>query len=148
MINFITTHEQWLAEYHKDKYKVWIRATLSNNTEYYLPDHDNWIELKTLCDQNKLKVNKLGLQYRSHHVEVDTTGTDGVYLVRSLIGRMGESSKQAITIGKVYGDVVKKTMWITPELIEDLIDEDPVENCFMEALILYDKENKQTRVIQ
>jgi hypothetical protein len=140
MSNFITSHKQWLEEYRKDKYKIWIRATLSNNIEYYLPDHNKWIELKDLCDNNKLKVNKLGLQYRSHFVEVDTGDTDGVYLVRSLIGRMGENSKQSITIGKVYGNIVKKTMWVTPELVEDLSDEDPVENCFMEALILYDKE--------
>jgi hypothetical protein len=141
MSKFITSHEQWLAEYHKDKYKIWIRATLSNNIEYYLPDHNKWIELKSLCEKDKLKVSKLGLQYRSHFVEVDTSDTDGVYLVRSLIGRMGENSKQAITIGKVYGNIVKKTMWVTPELIEDLSDEDPVENCFSEALIIYDVES-------
>ena len=135
MSKFITSHEQWLAEYHKDKYKIWIRATLSNNIEYYLPDHNKWIELKSLCEKDKLKVSKLGLQYRSHFVEVDTSNTDGVYLVRSLIGRMGENSKQAITIGKIYGNIVKKTMWVTPELIEDLSDEDPVENCFEEAII-------------
>lgn len=138
MINFITTHDKWLEEYRKDKYKVWIRATLSNNTEYYLPDHNHWIELKYLCDTQKLKVNKLGLQYRSHFVEVDTNNTDGVYLVRSLIGRMGEQTKQAITIGKVHGGIVQKTMWVTPELIADLSDEDPIENCFSEALIIYE----------
>lgn len=133
--NFITSHEQWLEEYRKDKYKIWIRATLSNNIEYYLPDHNKWIELKSFCEKNKLKVNKLGLQYRSHFVEVDTSDTDGVYLIRSLIGRMGENSKQSITIGKVHGNVVKKTMWVTPELVEDLSDEDPIENCFEEAII-------------
>jgi hypothetical protein len=142
MSNFITSHEGWLAEYHKDKYNVWIRATLSNGMEYYLPNHENWLELKTLCDQKHLKVQKLGLQYRSHFVEVDTGDADGVYLVRSLIGRMGEKSKQAITIGKVYGSTVKKTMWVTPELVADISDEDPIESCFLEALILYDKETK------
>jgi hypothetical protein len=69
-------------------------------------------------------------------------GVDGVYLVRSLIGRMGENSKQAITIGKVYGSTVKKTMWVTPELVADISDEDPIASCFLEALILYDKETK------
>jgi hypothetical protein len=143
MNNFITSHECWLVEYRKDKYNVWIRATLSNGIEYYLPNHEQWLELKTLCDQKHLKVQKLGLQYRSHFVEVDMGDAEGVYLVRSLIGRMGENSKQAITIGKVYGNIVKKTMWVTPELVEDLSDEDPVENCFMEALILYDKEENK-----
>jgi hypothetical protein len=148
-MNFITSHDQWLEEYRKNKYNIWIRVSLSNDIEYYLPNHNSWMELKKICDSKKLKVNKLGLQYKSHYVEVDTSNVDGVYLVRSLKGTFGESTKQAITIGKVYGDIVKKTMWITPELIEDLKDEDPIDKCFMEALILYDKEEtKQTRAIQ
>lgn len=143
MSNFITSHEGWLEEYRKDKYKIWIRVTLSNGIEYYLPNHDEWLSIKTICNKEKLKVCKLGLQYRSHFVEVDTSDTDGVYLIRSLIGRMGETSKQSITIGKVYGNIVKKTMWVTPELVADLSDEDPIENCFMEALILYGKEENK-----
>lgn len=147
MLNFITSHDSWLEEYKKDKYKIWIRATLSNNIEYYLPDHDKWLDLKNLCDEQNLRVEKLGLQYRSHFVEIDTGDTDGVYLIRSLVGRMGEQSKQAITVGKLYGCTVKKTMWITPELVAEMTDEDPIESCFLEALIIYDKENSKTRTV-
>jgi hypothetical protein len=148
MSNFITTHDQWLEEYRKDKYKVWIRATLSNGTEYYLPNHDQWVALQSVCKDQQLNVLKLGLQYRSHFVEVDTSDCDGVYLIRSLIGVMGENSKQSITIGKVYGDTVKKTMWVTPELIAELTSEDKIEDCFKEALILhYDKEKTKTGTI-
>jgi hypothetical protein len=141
----ITSYEQWLIEYRKDKYKVWIRATLSNNTECYLPDHKEWMQLKEHCAANKLSVIRVGLQYRSNSIEIDTSDTDGVYLVRSLIGMMGETSRQTITIGKLYGTTVKKTLWITPELIEEISTEDHIDECFKEALILnYDKE---TRVI-
>jgi hypothetical protein len=49
---------------------------------------------------------------------------------------MGQDSKQTITIGKVIGGIVHKTMWVTPELLEDLKSEDPIEECFKEALIL------------
>jgi hypothetical protein len=148
MNNFITTHSQWLEEYRKDKYKIWIRATLSNGMEYYLPNHEHWMDLKTLCENQKLSVTKLGLQYRSHFVEVDTSDCEGVYLIRSLIGVMGENSKQTITIGKLHDGVVKKTIWVTPELVAELTSEDNVENCFQEALILnYEKEQTKTRTV-
>jgi hypothetical protein len=139
----ITTHERWLEEYRKNKYRVWIRATLSNNTEYYLPNYPDWEKLKAICESEKLGIIKIGLQYRSHFVEVDTGDTDGVYLVKSVIGSMSEQSKQCITIGKLYGTTVKKTMWVTPELVEELPHEDDIENCFKEAIILnYGKESQ------
>lgn len=138
--NFIVGYDNWLKEYRKDKYNIWTKVVVDTKVEYYLRDQKEWLKFKEFCDSNKLKVLSIALQYRSHSISVDTMGTDGVYLVRSLIGRMGEETKQAITIGKVYGDTVKKTMWVTPELIEDLSDEDPVENCFAEALIIYGKE--------
>lgn len=139
----ITSHDKWLEEYRKDKYKVWVRATLSNGIEYYLPSHDEWLKLKLICDNQHLSINKIGLQYRSNFVEVDTTDSDGVYLIKSIIGVMGENSKQTITIGKLYGNIIKKTMWVTPELVAELKTEDNIEDCFKEALILnYGKETK------
>ena len=141
MSNFITSYDQWLEAYRKDKLKIWIRVIVSNNIEYYLPEFSKWLELKKICEDQKLKVNQVGLQYRSHSIEVDTSDTDGVYLVRSLIGVIGENSKQTITIGKLYGSTIKKTMWITPELVEELSSEDTIEDSFKEALILnYEKQ--------
>lgn len=141
--NMITSYEAWLQEYRKDKYKIWIRATTSDNQEYYLPDMDAWKSLRTLCKNNKLKINKVGLQYRSHSIEVDTRDTDGVYLIKSIIGFMGENSKQTITIGKLYGDKIKKTMWTTPELIEEITTEDSIADSFEEVLI-YDYQQART----
>jgi hypothetical protein len=142
----ITSYEQWLQEYRKDKYKIWIRATLSNNQEYYLPDVKDWKDLKEICKTNKLKVKKVGLQYRSHSIEVDTSDTDGVYLIKSVIGMIGETTKQTVTIGKLYGDTIYKSMWITPELIEELKTKDSVADSFEEVLI-YDYQKEQTRTI-
>jgi hypothetical protein len=86
------------------------------------------------------------LQYRSHSIEVDTTGCDGVYLVRSLVGVMGENTRHSFTIGKIYGDKVKKQIWATPELIEESTSEqDDVKDCFEEALVYHNV--KQTRTI-
>lgn len=139
----ITSHDEWLKEYRKDKYKVWVRATLSNGKEYYLPSHNEWIKLKSICEDQSLDINKIGLQYRSNFIEVDTTDSDGVYLIKSIIGVMGENSKQTITIGKLYGNIIKKTMWVTPELVAELTSEDNIEDCFKEALIFnYGKKTK------
>jgi len=132
---FITSHDVWLEEYRKDKYKIWIRATLSNGTDIYLPEHKDWLKLKTHCEKNQLGITNVGLQYRSHSVGVDTSDADGVYLVRSLVGVMGETSRNTITIGKLYGSQVHKTLWITPELIEETKEIADVKDCFEEALI-------------
>jgi hypothetical protein len=148
MTTLITSHDLWLQEYRKDKYKVWIRATLSSGIDYYLPDHQSWLKLKDICQKQKLKVNKVGLQYRSHYVEVDTADTDGVYLIRSIIGMMGENSRQSITIGRLYGTRLKKELWVTPELISELKDETDVEDCFKEALILnYETQETKARTV-
>lgn len=139
--NFTKSYSSWLEEYKKDKNKIWIRAILSNLEEIYLIDYNEWLKLKLYCQENKLSIDKIGLQYRSHSVEINTENTDGVYLVKSLIGSFGESNKHTFTIGKLYGNKVKKTMWITPELIEHLEDEDLIDNCFEEAIIYnYGKE--------
>jgi hypothetical protein len=146
-MKFITSDSQWLEEYRQDKYKIWIRATLSDKLCYRFSNYEDWMDIKAICELNRLKVIRLGIQYRSHIVEVDTNDADGVYLVKSLIGTMGESAKHAYTIGKVHGDIVKKTMWITPELLEEFHDEDNIETCFKEALILNDDTKQQTRII-
>lgn len=135
MKTFITSYKDWLEEYKKDKYKTWIRAILSNDLEIYLTDYSEWLELKTYCKDNRLSVKKVGLQYRSHSIEVDTLDSEGVYLTRSIIGSFGQSTRQTFTIGKLIDGMVKKTIWVVPELIKELEDEDEVENCFEEALI-------------
>jgi hypothetical protein len=143
MKNFITSYKDWLEEYKKDKYKTWIRVILSNDLEIYLVEYSDWLELKSYCKDNELSVKKVGLQYRSHSIEIDTDGSDGVYLTRSIIGSFGQSTRQTFTIGKLTDGTVKKTIWIIPELLKELEDEDKVENCFEEALIYnYDKERK------
>jgi hypothetical protein len=140
----ITSYEAWLEEYRKDKYKIWIRVTLSNGADVYLPEHKDWLKLKIYCEENKLGITSVGLQYRSHSVGVDTSDADGVYLVRSLVGVMGENSRNTITIGKLYGTDVHKTLWITPELIEETKEITNVDECFKEALILNYEEKTGT----
>jgi hypothetical protein len=60
---------------------------------------------------------------------------------------MGGTSRDCYTIGVINGDKAKKTMWLTPELIEDSSYEDDLNSCFEEALIYNDRTAKQTRII-
>jgi hypothetical protein len=142
MKTFITSYKDWLEEYKKDKYKTWIRAILSNSVEVYLTDYSEWSELKSHCKDNNLSVKKVGLQYRSHSIEIDTSDSEGVYLTRSIIGSFGQSTRQTFTVGRLVDGIVKKTIWVIPELIKEFEDEDKVENCFEEALI-YNYDTKE-----
>lgn len=135
MNKFITSYQDWLEEYRKDKYQTWIRAILNNQQEIYLRNYNEWLELKEFCKTNKLSIEKIGLQYRSNSIEIDTSNTDGVYLTRSIFASFGQQEKQTYTVGKVYGSRVQKTIWLIPELIQQLEEEDPIEQCFEEAII-------------
>jgi len=144
--NFIDSHKRWEEEYLKDRYKIWIRAILSDGRELYLPEHRDWVRLKYYCESNHLSVTFVKLQYKSHIVEVDVSEADAVYIIRSLIGQWGADSKHCYTVGKLINGIVHKKMWLTPELVEDqtVSDEDPVENCFEEALI-YNHEYRKAK---
>jgi hypothetical protein len=147
MSNFINSYQGWLEEYKKDKYQTWIRAILSDNQEVYLRNYNEWLELKNFCKSNELSVDKIGLQYKSNSIEIDTKNTDGVYLTKSIFASFGQQEKQTYTVGKVYGSTVKKTIWIIPELIQQLEEEDPIEQCFEEAIIYNYAKSRQTRTI-
>ena len=112
--------------------------------DYYFSNYSEWAEIKRICESNKLNVISIGLQYKSNSCNVDTIDADGVYLVRSALGAMGEVTKQTITIGKLYNNIVYKTMWVVPELVEQLNDQDVIENCFEEAIIYNDKQKTET----
>lgn len=135
MKTFITSYNNWLEEYKKDKYNTWIRVILTNSQEIYLREYSEWFDLKTYCEENSLGIDKIGLQYRSQSIEVDSSNTDGCYLVRSIIGSFGTAARQTFTIGKLIDNKVAKTIWIIPELIKEFEDEDSIDSCFEEAII-------------
>jgi hypothetical protein len=144
MKQFINTHNDWLIEYKKDKTLTWFKVTLSDKLDYYFSNYSEWADIKRICESNKLNVISISLQYKSNSCNVDTIDADGVYLIRSALGAMGEVTKQTITIGKLYNNIVYKTMWVVPELVEQLNDQDVIENCFEEAIIYNDKQKTET----
>lgn len=145
-MSLITSYEAWLQEYRKDKYKIWVKTSLSNGEEIYFCDYKDWYKVKKHCEEQELNVIEIGLQYRSNYLGVDTTHGDGVYLAQSIIGFMGEKSKKTYTVGVIVGDVVKKQIFMMPELIKDREDKDHVDNCFAEGLLFHHGKSK-TKVI-
>lgn len=142
----LSSYDQWLEEYRKDKYKIWIKVSLSNGEERYFSDYKDWYKVKDYCAEKSVDVHEIGLQYRSNYLGVDSKDCDGVYLVQSLVGLMGEQSRKTYTVGKIKGDIVEKQVFMTPELIEDRKEEDPVESCFEEGL-LYHNGRSKTRTV-
>lgn len=138
MMNYIVGYDAWkkifIAE-PKYKHSVWIYIKLSNDQEIYLKEYNEWMTFGNYCKQHNAKIIKVGLRYRSHQIEVDTSSAEAVYLVRSVKGEFGSDTKQCITIGLLNDGVIDKTMWLTPELIEESKIKDKVEDCFQEALI-------------
>lgn len=144
MKQFIHTYSDWLTEYKKNKTLTWFKVTLSDKLDYYFNQYEDWFDIKKICQSCKLNIISIGLQYKSNSCNIDTIDADGVYLIRSALGAIGEATKQTITIGKLHNSIVYKTMWVVPELVEQLNDQDKVENCFEEAIIYNDKQKTET----
>ena len=115
--------------------EVFINVQLSNGRDIYFSDYDDWLKVKQICSSEGLELIKLALQFRSHLEEVDITDADAVYLVRSVMGQIGQRSKDYLTTGALVDGVVHKKMWLTPELIVEKEYEDTIEGCFEEAMI-------------
>jgi hypothetical protein len=142
MTNLLFGYENWLSFYRTNptlKKNIWIFVKLSNNQEIYLKDYAGWSEIKQMVVNQQIRIDQLGLRYRSHQIEVDTASSDGVYLVRSAKGEFGTRTKNCYTIGIVQDDKVHKTMWLTPELVQEGQFVDDIDVCFQEALIVYEK---------
>lgn len=135
----LSSYDQWLTEYRKDKYKIWVKITLSNSEERYFCNYEDWYKIKSYCKEALLNVDEIGLQYRSNYLGIDAKDCDGVYLVQSIIGLMGEESKKTYTVGKIRGDIVEKQVFLTPELIEDRTEKDSVSSCFEEGLLYHNE---------
>ena len=86
-----------------------------------------------------MSITKFELQFRSHVEPCDVDNAEAVYFVRSVMGQIGEKSKEYFTVGVLKDDVVHKKMWLKPELIVEKEYKDTIEGCFEEATIYHDK---------
>lgn len=136
-MSYIFGLENWQKRYATcdNTKKIWIVVETSDGITAYLEEYDQWLTFKSYCAKNNLSILSIGLQYKSNLIKTDTSKANAVYVIRSVKGQMGGVSRDCYTIGIAHGSKVHKTMWLTPELIEDSSYEDEIENCFEEALI-------------
>lgn len=143
MSKYIFGYENWRNLYsscsYEEKKNVWVVITTSDIKEIYLRNFTDWYYFQDYVDENKVTIDKIGLRYKSNLMTIDTSNCDGVYLIRSVKGQFGAKTKQCFTVGKIKDGIVKKTMILTPELIEEQSYEDKVETCFEEAIVYHGK---------
>tara|TARA_B100002019_G_scaffold32126_1_gene26093 strand:- start:5 stop:427 length:423 start_codon:yes stop_codon:yes gene_type:complete len=132
-------NEKFLESYMDNKDAIWIKAKLDNGSEFYMDKHQGWRDLKKHCSETGSFLEELQLQFRSHEVNIDIDEAEGVYLVRSVLGKMGGPTRDFFTVGILKGEEVRKTMWCIPELVIEESYTDNIESCFEEALIYNEK---------
>lgn len=143
MSKYIFGYENWRKIYssssHEEKKQIWVSITTSDQKELYLRKFDDWYNFQDYIDSNNVTIEKIGLRYKSNLIAIDTLDCDGVYLIRSVMGQFGAKTKQCFTVGKINEGIVKKTMILTPELMEEQSYEDNIETCFEEAIVYHGK---------
>lgn len=123
---------------------IWI-VELDNGETIYQDEYEGeksaWLRLKQYCEENKLKIVDMRLQFRSH-VEQVGKGYDG-YFFRTAAGRwVSETkSKRPTNIYFLAGFLKNGTIyikkWKTPELVVEYTEErDADSELAIESLIL------------
>ena len=130
--------EDWKTEYRKDKTKVWIVVTLSNDSIYFFTNFDDWYKIIEIGEKGDLKVTEIGLRYRSNVYRQPIAG-EGLYLSKSALGSPGAETMDTMTLGTVLGDTVFKTTIQLPALQVMDSFEDGIENCFRKSTWLWNK---------
>ena len=131
----ITNRDQWLVEYKKDKFKVWVILYLSNGKQYYFTDFEEWYEIAQDLREIGIKIDRFSLQFRSNKKEYSIPECDGLYLIRSALGSPGQETLNTITFGYIKGENVEKHIIQVPSMVEIDCREDEKSNCFKEAIV-------------
>ena len=133
---YIQGEEGWAAAYQKGGSKrIWIKVKFSDDRTIYLTDYSQWLSLKPELDELNLNIIEIGLRFRTHEVTIDTSKAEGVYLVRSVMAQFGGDTIHFYTTGLYDGNVVAKTRWHVPAIVEESQEDSDIEDCFEEALI-------------
>lgn len=141
-------NEKWLEAYRTNKNKVWIKVRLTSGFEYYFWNRLEWLALKEICDENRVFVEEISLQFRSHEIVLteNLKDADAVYLVRSVKAAVGagqDDTSHYYTVGFLKDGIMHKSKWATPELVMDSESQDPLDKCVEEAII-YDQRQART----
>ena len=134
--------QKWAEFYRSDKSNTrftFIKVMTDDGEHFFCREYDHWHQVKDYCDKKSVFIQDLHLQFRSNRCIIDVKDIDAIYVVRSVLGAMGQETKHYLTIGTLSGDTVSKAMYLVPELIIEKEYEDTLSNCFDEALIYNEK---------
>jgi hypothetical protein len=139
----IVDDKKWADFYCSDVdnvMRIFIKVMTTDGQHFFFHEYDDWYKVKEYCQKNLVFIKDLDLQFRSSRYTIDTTDCEGIYLVRSVLGSIGQPTKNYYTVGLLKEDgLVYKQMWLVPELILEQEYVDDTSSCFMEAMIYNDK---------
>lgn len=125
----VFSKEKWKDAYKNDKYKIWFWIYFEENFLAF-NDYNDWYKV---IEMNK-KITKICLQYRSQIIEnIIPKDCEGVYLVRSILGKIGEEPIHTTTIGLLKNGIVNKKIYLNTGLIEKYTESSSIEDCFKQA---------------
>lgn len=149
-MNYIFGKKQFIAYYkqmteEERKSTVWIIVHTSDGEDIYLKEYNQWLTIRDYCNENKLFINAISLQWRSHIVTEDTAGRDGVYVIKTAKGSMGGKTQECYSVATINGDKIRRHVYSVPALSKEMTFEDNLKNCIEKAIVLYD--HQQAKVI-
>lgn len=139
--------QKWAEFYRSDKSNtgfVFIKVMTTDGEHFFLRKYEEWKDVKKYCEENSVFIQDLHLQFRTNQAIIDVEGADALYVVRSVLGAVGQDTRHFLTIGVLSDGKMMKVMYAVPELIREKEYEDSLDNCFEEALI-YNEEKKAFR---
>lgn len=140
-------NQKWAEFYRKDRANtkyVFVKVMTTDGEHFFFHDYKRWFDVKEYCEINSVFIKDLHLQFRSNQCIIDVAKADAIYLVRSVLGSLGQDTKRYFTVGVLSDDRLTKTMYVVPELIKEKEYEDTLDNCFEEAFI-YNGQAKKNR---
>lgn len=140
-------NQKWAEFYRSEKSNtqfVFIKVMTDDGKHFFCKEYEQWLEIKEYCDVKSVFIQDLHLQFRSNRCIIEVADVDAIYIVRSVLGAMGQTTRHYFTVGILSNGKMMKTMYVVPELIKEKEYEDSLENCFDEALI-YNEKKKSFR---
>lgn len=138
--------QKWKDHYSKCDYnRIWVKMMTDDGKHFFFSDYDDWYKVQDYCKENSVFIKDMHLQFRSHQCIMELGDIEGLYFVRSVMGAMGQKSKNFFTVGLLKDGMVHKKMWLVPELIVEKEMIDPLDQCFEEAMLYNEKKRKNRK---
>ena len=119
---------------------VWILLFPTEGPTMYIQKFKDWPKVIDYLKEQNVRLEKIGLQYKTNTVEYSVKKSDGVYISQTVRGNMGGQTIECFSLGFAKDGVVYRTLYTTPDLTPDLQLEDKIDEVLQEALLVYDKE--------